>query len=362
MGRQQEYGTVNAVYTFLQDYLDVHWLWPEELGEDIVKRQTIAFEPFERSYHPQVHGRSALLYYSELLGGGFWNSKNQLRESGVVLQADSEPKTLVTPGKAHRMVVQNDGGHLSMFVDGQLILEHRERRAIADAGHDRVGFYFYTAAKVSHAKVYVKRLEGEWDLERSPCSGGGAMAAGRFTDVSDHPCSSVSMGRNRFCPRWPSQSWPQQRSGVDWILSCAVKTWSGLLSRPNHFRPSLFAATQVVPVLTNGSRTRSLRLVYSLISLLGISSGKTREWSVSTAGAGTVQILASSCASSSSLNSLSLLTDTPSCFEKTSMCLWISLISEELAVSGFLSPADGSPEAGMTHMIVLWLCQPHWSS
>ena len=27
-GRQQEYGTANAVYTFLQEYLDVRWLWP----------------------------------------------------------------------------------------------------------------------------------------------------------------------------------------------------------------------------------------------------------------------------------------------------------------------------------------------
>ncbi|MBN1672847.1 MAG: hypothetical protein JXR37_17515 [Kiritimatiellae bacterium] len=35
-GKQFEYGTVNAVYTFLQDYLDVRWLWPGELGEDIV--------------------------------------------------------------------------------------------------------------------------------------------------------------------------------------------------------------------------------------------------------------------------------------------------------------------------------------
>ena len=40
-GWQDEYGTVNAVYTFLQDYLGVRWLWPGETGEDIVQQETI---------------------------------------------------------------------------------------------------------------------------------------------------------------------------------------------------------------------------------------------------------------------------------------------------------------------------------
>ena len=33
-GRQQEYGTVNAIYTFLQERLGVRWLWPGELGKE----------------------------------------------------------------------------------------------------------------------------------------------------------------------------------------------------------------------------------------------------------------------------------------------------------------------------------------
>lgn len=59
-GVQEEYGTVNAVYTFLQDYLDVRWLFPGELGEDILPRQTIAFEPFEYRYHPQFRSRAGV--------------------------------------------------------------------------------------------------------------------------------------------------------------------------------------------------------------------------------------------------------------------------------------------------------------
>ena len=61
---QQEFGTVNAVYTFLQDYLDVRWLWPGEMGEDIIKKETIAFAPFEYRYHPQIRMRRGIIYNS----------------------------------------------------------------------------------------------------------------------------------------------------------------------------------------------------------------------------------------------------------------------------------------------------------
>ncbi len=66
-GIQREYGTANAVYTFLQDYLGVRWLWPSALGEDIVPRKTIAFAPFVHRYHPQLRARSKLFGFSVLL-------------------------------------------------------------------------------------------------------------------------------------------------------------------------------------------------------------------------------------------------------------------------------------------------------
>ncbi|MCA1809128.1 MAG: DUF4838 domain-containing protein [Lentisphaerae bacterium] len=58
---QSEYGTVNAVYTFLHDYLDVRWLWPGSLGEDILPQATIAFEPFTYRYHPQIRQRQTII-------------------------------------------------------------------------------------------------------------------------------------------------------------------------------------------------------------------------------------------------------------------------------------------------------------
>jgi len=56
---QQEYGTANAVYTFIQDKLNVRWLWPGE--EDIIKQSRLAFAPFELRHHPEIRSRSGML-------------------------------------------------------------------------------------------------------------------------------------------------------------------------------------------------------------------------------------------------------------------------------------------------------------
>lgn len=53
-GYQFEYGTVNAVYSFLQDRLGVRWLWPGNDGEVVPKQSRIALKPFEFQYHPKL--------------------------------------------------------------------------------------------------------------------------------------------------------------------------------------------------------------------------------------------------------------------------------------------------------------------
>lgn len=65
-GVQEEYGTANAVYTFLQDFLGVRWFWPGENGVDILPSETIAFAPFEFRYSPPIRGRAGLFTYSQL--------------------------------------------------------------------------------------------------------------------------------------------------------------------------------------------------------------------------------------------------------------------------------------------------------
>ncbi len=65
IGIQEEYGTVNAVYTFLQDFLDVRWLMPGDVGIDVIERDTIALPEFEYRYWPQFRQRSTLFRLSE---------------------------------------------------------------------------------------------------------------------------------------------------------------------------------------------------------------------------------------------------------------------------------------------------------
>jgi len=68
-GIQQEYGTVNAIYTFLHDLLGVRWLWPGDLGEDIVPQESIRFATFTYRYHPSLRFRAGLFSYSRLASG-----------------------------------------------------------------------------------------------------------------------------------------------------------------------------------------------------------------------------------------------------------------------------------------------------
>ena len=57
-GLQQEYGTANAVYSFIQEHLGVRWLWPGE--EDVIRRERIAIAPMTRYYHQQIRARAGL--------------------------------------------------------------------------------------------------------------------------------------------------------------------------------------------------------------------------------------------------------------------------------------------------------------
>ena len=63
-GMQQEYGTANAVYSFLRDQLGVRWLWPGE--EDVIKQERVAIAPMEQRYHPQIRARAGLFTKLEL--------------------------------------------------------------------------------------------------------------------------------------------------------------------------------------------------------------------------------------------------------------------------------------------------------
>lgn len=59
-GKQQEYGTANSVYTFLQEFLGVRWLLPGPLGADYPKTGTITIPPTNLRYHPQFRLRMGI--------------------------------------------------------------------------------------------------------------------------------------------------------------------------------------------------------------------------------------------------------------------------------------------------------------
>lgn len=93
-GWQDEYGTVNAVYTFLQDYLGVRWLWPGETGEDVVRRETIAVAPFEYRYHPQIRLRSGI-FFPSAPGDGRGISQDWVRFQRVSLDSCNQRNRLM---------------------------------------------------------------------------------------------------------------------------------------------------------------------------------------------------------------------------------------------------------------------------
>lgn len=61
---QKSYGTVNAVYTFLQDNLGVRWFMPGELGEDFQVNKNIVVKNSEYRYSPQFTWRSGVFLTS----------------------------------------------------------------------------------------------------------------------------------------------------------------------------------------------------------------------------------------------------------------------------------------------------------
>ncbi len=65
---QMEYGTANAVYTFLQDSLGVRWFWPGEHGDSVIETDRIEVEPFEYRYHPQIRQRDTVVR-TTMIGG-----------------------------------------------------------------------------------------------------------------------------------------------------------------------------------------------------------------------------------------------------------------------------------------------------
>jgi hypothetical protein len=90
-GVQQEYGTVNAVYTFIQDYLGVRWLWPGELGEDVIRRERLVVAPLVFRYHPGIRARGGVFRFSSLGNRGYGRAHDWTRRQRLQLDSLHQP-------------------------------------------------------------------------------------------------------------------------------------------------------------------------------------------------------------------------------------------------------------------------------
>ncbi len=90
IGRQSEYGTVNAIHTFIQEQLGVRWLWPGELGEDYPTRPTLSLAPFATRFHPQIRSRGGTFNFSALSNKGYgrahlWTRRQRLQLDSLTI-------------------------------------------------------------------------------------------------------------------------------------------------------------------------------------------------------------------------------------------------------------------------------------
>jgi hypothetical protein len=90
--------------------------------------------------------------------GGKANTLNRLMREGEEVGSTVKNQPLLMPGKTYHVVAVNDGGKLSLLVDGVEVFQYRDTQPLKGAGHDRIGFYTYhTTLKLDKVTVYVKK-------------------------------------------------------------------------------------------------------------------------------------------------------------------------------------------------------------
>jgi hypothetical protein len=71
-------GTLNGVYTFIEDYLDVRWLLPGPLGEDIPSRPTVIVPAVDRTERPVFANRRVPNMQNEQAAVIEWSARQKL--------------------------------------------------------------------------------------------------------------------------------------------------------------------------------------------------------------------------------------------------------------------------------------------
>lgn len=71
------------------------------------------------------------------------NKQNRLRKEGEIVESTVCDKPMATAGKKAHVVAANDGGVISLTVDGKKVFEYKDPKPLAGAEHGQVGFYTY---------------------------------------------------------------------------------------------------------------------------------------------------------------------------------------------------------------------------
>ena len=71
-------GTLNGVYTFIEEYLDVRWLLPGPMGEDVPPRPSVIVPAVDRIEHPFFHNRRVPGMQNEQPAVQVWSARQKL--------------------------------------------------------------------------------------------------------------------------------------------------------------------------------------------------------------------------------------------------------------------------------------------
>ena len=85
------------------------------------------------------------------------NKQNRLRKEGEIVESTVCDKPLATAGKKAHVVAANDGGVISLSVDGKKVFEYKDPKPLSGDAHSLVGFYTYGCTlKVENVVVSAK--------------------------------------------------------------------------------------------------------------------------------------------------------------------------------------------------------------
>lgn len=92
--------------------------------------------------------------------GGKANTKTQLNRIGDVVNSTVTEKFLIKAGQKYHIVVTNDGGKISMTIDGKEAFSYADTSPLKGADHNLVGFYTY-GDTLKIGKLTVSKKEAE---------------------------------------------------------------------------------------------------------------------------------------------------------------------------------------------------------